>query len=79
MRLAAGTSGKGTLLLLGWEHRFTFTDAKLSVVGKKDVEIAGTVYNLETVEDFNGTYKPVKIDFKAGEGLRGSGQETTRA
>jgi len=72
MRLVAGTSGHGTLLFLGWEHPFTFTDAKLSVTGKEGVEIAGTVYNLKTVEDFNGTYTPVKADFKAGEGLRGA-------
>ena len=71
LRLASGASGKGTLIFLGWEHRFTFTDAKLSVAGKEDVELEGTVYNLETLEDFNGTYKPVKVEFKAGEGLRG--------
>ena len=72
MRLAAGASGKGTLLFLGWEHGFTFTDAKLSVTGKEGVEIDGTVYNLKTVEDFNGTYTAVKADFKAGEGLHGA-------
>ena len=72
MRLAAGGSGHGTLLFLGWEHPFTFTNAKLSVTGRDGVEIAGTVYNLKTVEDFSGSYTPVKADFKAGEGLRGA-------
>ena len=71
MRLAAGSAGEGTLTFQGWQHPFTFEHAKISVVGKDAVEVEGTVYNLEKIEDFAGTYKPAKADFKAGEGLEG--------
>jgi hypothetical protein len=72
MRLAAGTSGEGTLILQGWQHPFLFEGAKVEVVGKEDVELEGTVYNLEAIEDFEGTYKPVKAEMEAGVGLVGA-------
>jgi hypothetical protein len=72
MRLAAGTSGEGTLVFRGWEHRFVFTDAKIEVAGQSDVEVHGTVFNLQNLEDFEGTYHAVKAEFDSGHGLKGA-------
>jgi len=71
MRLGAGVSGKGVLVFQGWEHSFSFTGAKIDVAGKDSLEIHGTVFNLETVEDFEGKYKAVKLDIESGDGLEG--------
>lgn len=43
----------------------------LSGMGGQEVELEGTVYHLEKVEDFEGTYKAVAADMKEGEGLQG--------
>lgn len=58
MRLAAGTSGTGTLIFQGWQYEFHFSDAKITMTGNEGGDIEGTVYNLETVKDFEGTYTP---------------------
>ena len=71
MRLAAGTSGEGTLVFRGWEYRFLFADAKIDVAGQRAAEVHGTVFNLENLEDFAGTYHAVKAEFDAGDGLMG--------
>ena len=71
MRLANGTSGEGTLIFRGWQHQFTVEGAKLDIAGNEPVEIEGTVYNLETLEDFEGTYQPEEVDFAGKKGLEG--------
>ena len=58
MRLAAGASGTGTLIFEGWQYRFTFTDAKITMTGNAGGDIEGFVYNLDTLRDFEGTYHP---------------------
>ena len=40
-------------------------------VDKFPVDLEGRVYNLEKLEDFEGTYQPVKAEIEAGEGLTG--------
>lgn len=71
MRLAAGAAGEGTLIFQGWQHSFTFDNAKITVVGGGEGQLNGTVYNLENVEDFEGTYLPTKTHVVAGKGLGG--------
>ena len=56
MRLAAGAEGRGTLLFRGWEHPFKFTGARVTVTGTKTGDIEGEVYNLNKLEDIEGTY-----------------------
>ena len=56
MRVAAGASGRGTLIFEGWQYNFTFTDAKITMTGNAGGDIEGYVYNLETLRDFEGTY-----------------------
>ena len=56
MRLAVGNAGKGTLLFQGWQYPFEFSGAQISMTGTKSGDIEGEVYNLETLEDFEGTY-----------------------
>ena len=69
MRLAAGAAGEGTLIFQGWQHSFKFENAKVTIVGGGEGQLNGTVYNLENVEDFEGTYLPTKTDLVAGKGL----------
>ena len=70
-RLAAGTSGDGTLVFRGWEHPFTFSDARIDITDRVGIEIHGTVFNLDKLEDFEGKYHPLKMEFDADEGLTG--------
>ena len=58
MRVAAGASGRGTLIYEGWQYNFTFTDARITLTGSDDGDIEGYVYNLDTLRDFEGTYHP---------------------
>jgi hypothetical protein len=71
LRLSTGGSGEGTLIFQGWQYRFQADRMILSGMGGQEVELEGTVYNLEKVEDFEGTYKAVAADMKEGEGLQG--------
>lgn len=71
LRAANGASGAGYLLFQGWEHEFVFEGAKISVTGDKSTELHAAVYNLSSVEDFEGSYEPFTFDFEAHEGLKG--------
>ena len=55
-RLAAGATGRGTLIYQGWQYNFTFTDARITMTGNQGGDIEGFVYNLKTLRDFEGTY-----------------------
>ena len=70
LRLVVGNEGKGTLLFQGWQYPFHFTDAKIGMTGTKSGEIKGSVYNLETLSDFEGTYHP-KPEFNKANKLTG--------
>ncbi len=49
--------GEGTLTLTSGEsHKFSLEGAKLMEVGAAEIELSGTVYNLEKLEDFQGVY-----------------------
>ena len=71
LRMGEGGVGQGTLIFRGWQHTFEVKNMILGTVGRGAVEIKGEVWNLERVEDFAGTYHPVKEEFKAGKGLSG--------
>lgn len=71
MHAAAGVAGEGTLVFEGWQHTFTLEGAKIDIVNADGVIVKGVVYNLDTVEEFAGTFNPSKSEFEAGEGLVG--------
>ena len=71
LRMGASGAGEGTLLFRGWQHTFEVENMVIGAVGRGAVELDGEVWSLENVEDFAGTYHPVKEDFEAGEGLSG--------
>ncbi|MEP6159718.1 MAG: hypothetical protein ABJ171_05095 [Halieaceae bacterium] len=71
LRMSSGGVAEGTLIFLGWQHTFEVENMILGPVGRDSVELTGEVWNLETLEDFAGTYHPAKEDFQAGKGLSG--------
>ena len=72
MRAAVGHAGEGTLIFQGWEYPFRFENMRLGVVGDDPVELQGTVYNLQRVEDFEGTYTLTKVNIQSGDGVTGA-------
>ena len=71
LRVELGGSGEGTLIFEGWQYTFNIENTTLSGVGNNPVDLEGTVYNLENLEDFNGIYTPETAEIKAGKGLTG--------
>ena len=71
LEAAVGHAGEGTLIFQGWEYRFLFEDMKVGVPADKRVELRGTVYNLTSVEDFEGRYTITKAEIESGKGLSG--------
>jgi len=71
LRAAVGHAGEGTLIFQGWQYPFMFENMTVSGVGNNPVDLEGAVYNLEKLEDFEGSYKPMKAEIKTGEGLSG--------
>ena len=60
--------GKGTLSFAGQEHAFSLRGLSLGHIGVSLTDGLGDVYNLETLEDFEGTYVAVEIAAAAGIG-----------
>ena len=71
LRMEVGGSGEGTLIFQGWEYRFSAENMSVSGIGNNPVDLEGAVYNLEKLEDFEGSYKPMKSEIKTGKGLSG--------
>ena len=71
LRVAAGGSGQGTLIFQGWEYPFLFENAKVDVAGDNPVDVTGTVYNLERVEDFEGVYTLTEAETGRGAVISG--------
>lgn len=67
LMLAVGRVGEGTLLFQGWEYPFEVRNMALSGANADDdnLELAGDVYNLDEVEDFEGTYVVSKVEVAA--------------
>ena len=78
LRMGDGGVGEGTLIFRGWQHAFEVENMIVGGVGRGTVELDGEVWNLEKVEDFAGTYHPVKEDFEAGKGLSGVWMENEK-
>ncbi|MEP4484194.1 hypothetical protein [Marinobacter alexandrii] len=78
LRIGAGGSGEGTLVFRGWQHTFLVENMVLSAIGPGSVELDGEVWNLENVEDFAGTYRPVKQDYDGEKGLSGVWMENEK-
>ena len=71
LQIEVGGSGEGTLIFEAWQYPFSIENTILSGVDKNPVDLEGTVYNLEKLEDFAGVYTPETADIKAGKGLTG--------
>ncbi len=70
LQAAVGHSGEGTLIFQGWQYTFVFENMQVGVPANRSVELEGTVYNLDTVEDFEGQYTLTKAEIESG-GLSG--------
>jgi len=71
LQIEAGGSGEGNLIFQGWQYPFTIENMTVRGVDKFPVDLEGRVYDLEKLEDFEGTYQPVKAEIEAGGGLTG--------
>lgn len=71
LKLSAGATGKGTVVYQGWEYRFTLENMTLGSVGGGTVELEGTFYNLDDVNNAEGTFKPMRAEMDAGGDLQG--------
>jgi hypothetical protein len=49
-------TGKGTINYNGQRHHFTISGAGVGGAGGQKISASGTVYNLNRLSDFNGTY-----------------------
>lgn len=64
--------GEGTLTLDdGSTHKFTFNGAKLLDTGVARVDFKGSVYNLDSLQDFPGDYAAVGSGVTIGAGVTG--------
>lgn len=70
--LLGGDWGKGTLTLNGKEHPFKMTGAKVGGIGITVAEVSGSVYKLNAIEDFYGTYFKAEAGITGVEGKEGS-------
>ena len=53
---ASAATGKGTLSYNGQRHHFTISGGGLGGAGGQKISATGTVYNLNRLSDFSGTY-----------------------
>ncbi len=52
----SATAGKGTLNYNGQRHRFTISGVGVGGAGGQKISATGTVYNLNNLSSFSGTY-----------------------
>ena len=71
LEAAVGRSGEGTLIFNGWEYGFVFENMKVGVPNSDSVELRGTVYNVDAVDDFEGQYTVTTAAITSGKGLTG--------
>jgi hypothetical protein len=76
--LIGGASGKGTLNYKGKTYPFTIKGLSVGGVGVTKVTATGTVYFLEKLEDFAGTYSAATIGATLGAGAGGSQFENNK-
>jgi hypothetical protein len=76
--LIGGGSGKGVLTYQGKQYPFTLKGVSLGGVGVTKVDATGTVYFLEKLEDFAGTYSAVSAGATVGAGAGASQFENNK-
>lgn len=70
--VAAGigwTWGKGELNYAGTTHKFKVDGLSVAEVGVTKAQATGTVYNLKSIDDFNGVYAAAGAEGTAGKGV----------
>ena len=76
LRLSEGTVaagigwnwGHGTLTYMGKQYRVKISGLSVAEVGITKAEASGHVYNLKSIEDFNGVYAAAGTEGTAGKG-----------
>jgi hypothetical protein len=76
--LIGGGSGKGVLNYQGKQYPFTVKGVSLGGVGVTKVDATGTVYFLDKLEDFAGTYSAVSAGATVGAGAAASQFENNK-
>lgn len=76
--LIGGGSGKGVLHYQGKQIPFTVKGLSVGGVGITKVDATGTVYFLDNLQDFAGTYSSVSIGATLGAGAGGSQFENNK-
>lgn len=66
------TWGKGVLIYAGQQYPFEVSGASAAAIGFSSGDSVGKVYNLQRVEDFEGTYWALSGEATIGQGLSGS-------
>ena len=66
--LVGGSTGGGTLKYKGKTHAFKIGGLAVGNIGVSKVRGAGTVYNLNSLSDFAGTYSKLEASATLGEG-----------
>ena len=62
------TWGDGTLTFQGKKHAFSVKGLSVIDLGISKISVAGDVYGLKKLEDFNGTYMAASADIVVGGG-----------
>ncbi len=62
------TWGDGTLTFQGKKHTFSVKGLSVIDLGISKISVAGEVYGLKKLEDFNGTYMAASADIVVGGG-----------
>lgn len=66
--VVGGAAGSGVLYYQGQEIPFQIGGVGLGGIGYTELEAQGDVYNLDSLDDFTGTYGQVRFGFTAGSG-----------
>jgi hypothetical protein len=65
--LWGGNLGGGTLHYGGKSYDFTIGGLGVGGIGASTIEATGTVYNLDSLDDFPGAYGQARLGFAAGD------------
>jgi hypothetical protein len=76
--ILGGSKGAGVLHFNGKDYNFKLSGASVGGVGVTSVKAACTVYNLNDISDFPGTYSGGSVGAVAVEGVGASSWENTK-
>ena len=71
------TWGRGVLTYAGKQYPFEVSGASAAAIGFSSGDSVGTVYNLQRIEDFEGTYWALSGEATIGRGVSGSLMENS--